>query len=667
MTEWLSFRLREEFIDNYRGTEPEWGFPMGAGNHLGHHAWLTKYSRVKPEGGRERFWEGLRRVIEGAFSIQKDYALHQGLPWNDEMARGSAEEAYDRAFRGLWSPPGRSLWAMGTEMVNGKRDGSPLYNCSFISTGDETGNPALPFMRVMEQSMFGIGVGFDTTAAGKITLQDPKGSYPHPVGDSREGWCQSFGSLLNAFFLGRKMPAFDYSLIRPRGAPIKGFGGMAPGPDPLRHLHEQTTTLLSGRAGQALTSTDVVDLLNLAGKAVVSGNVRRSAEIALGDAGDEDFLRLKDWNVNPVRNGPDGWGHLSNNSVIAQVGGDYSHLANQIALNGEPGLVWLDVAQNYGRLADPADGKEYRTKGLNPCGEIPLESHELCNLVETFPSRHENLSDFLRTLKLAFLFSKSVTLLPVRWGRTNEVIMRNRRIGVSITGVAQFAEKNGWAELKRWMDAGYKEVRRYDHIYSEWLGVRESIRVTTVKPSGTVSLLHGTTPGVHWPRESGWYVRTVREMRGSSFADAMEKAGYPVEPSVSDPASTVVITLPVEGPEMRSEREVSIWEKTHLAAQAQQWWSDNAVSCTVTFSPEEAKEIPAVLRAFDGRLKSISFLPMAEGTYQQAPYQRVTRETWEQLRSQVRPIDWDALYANEALPEPEGELFCSTDVCEIPR
>jgi ribonucleoside-triphosphate reductase len=246
------------------------------------------------------------------------------------------------------------------------------------------------------------------------------------------------------------------------------------------------------------------------------------------------------------------------------------------------------------------------------------------------------------------------------------VMTRNRRIGLSMTGIAQFAEEHGWHELKRWQDAGYKEIRKWDEIYSSWLGVRESIRVTTVKPSGTVSLLHGVTPGVHWPRERGFYVRTLRELRGSPIAEAMRVAGYPVEPSYSDPETTVVISMPVEGPDIRAEYEVSIWEKVSLAAQCQRWWSDNAVSVTITFREDEGDQIPAVLRAFDGSLKSISFLPMAENVYRQAPYQRVSREKWDEMRSQVKPVDWDKLYSSADLPEAEGESFCSTDVCELP-
>ncbi len=667
MPDFLSFHLTDSFLGNYKNKPVKWGFNAGAGNSLGEYAWLTKYSRRKPDGTKERFWEGLARVINGMYSIQKSYALSQKLPWDEDQAQRSAEEAYERAFAGKWSPPGRGFWMMGTEIVNGKQDSSALQSCAFISTVNLADDPIKPFTRLMDMSMLGVGIGFDTKGAGKVTLHRPSGVYPHQVADSREGFVDSLGCLLRAFFTGARLPNFDYSRIRPAGSPIRTFGGTASGPDPLRKLHRQVTRLFDGREGQVITSSDIVDVMNMAGKCVVSANVRSSAEIALGDPDDEEFLSLKDWNLHPERMGADGWGHLSNNSIIATSGNDYSRIAEQIALNGEPGIFWLDVAQNYGRLADPADRKEYRTMGSNPCSEQPLEPYELCTLVETFPTNCDDISDYLRTLKFAYLYGKTVTLLMTRWPETNEVMIRNRRIGTSMTGIAQFVEERGWYELRRWQERGYQEIRRWDGVYSEWLGVRESIRVTTVKPSGTVSLLHGVTPGAHWPRERGFYVRTVRETKYSPIVKAMRDAGYPVESSVADPDTTVVITLPVEGPDIRSERDVSIWEKISLAATCQRVWSDNSVSVTVTFSENEKDQIAAVLRAYDGQLKSVSFLPMAEGTYAQAPYQRVSREKWDELRASVQPINWDGLYDGGMNFEPEGESYCSTDVCEIPR
>lgn len=665
--DYLSFQLDLTFLREYRYKEPKWGFHAGAGNSLGEYSWISKYARRKDDGTRERFWEGLARVINGMYSIQKDYCTGHRLPWDEAMAQRSAQEAYERAFAGKWSPPGRGLWMMGTEIVNKRRDSSALQNCAFISTEPFHGDAILPYARLMDMSMMGVGVGFDTKGAGKVELHDPGQPFPHVIADSREGWVNSVAALLRAFFQGARIPRFDYSQVRPAGSPIRGFGGVAAGPGPLRKGHETLVRLLSNRKGEVLTATDVVDICNVIGKLVVSGNVRRSAQIALGNPYDNDFLKLKDWEENPERMGADGWGHLSNNSVVAYSGDDLSHLAEQIVVNGEPGITWLDTAQKYGRLADGETHRDHLVAGVNPCGEQFLENFELCTLVETFPSNCTDMTDFLRTLKFAYLYGKTVTLLPTKWPEANAVMLRNRRIGLSMTGLAQFAETEGTHELARWQDTGYHVIRQWDKTYSEWLGVRESVKVTTVKPSGTVSLIWGVPPGVHWPKERGFYVRTVREAKGGPIARAFEVAGYIVEDSISDPDTTSVIFLPVEGPDIRPEREVSLWEKVSLAASCQRWWSDNAVSVTATFREDEADQVPAVLRAFDGQLKSLSFLPDAPGTYAQMPYQRVSKVQWELMRAGIKPVDWDALYKDEELPEAEGEAYCTTDACEITR
>lgn len=668
----LSFRMRDDFFDAYREAQPDWGFPMGGSNYLGEYAFITKYSRLKADETKERFWETCRRVIEGMFSIQKDHALRNRLPWDEHKAHRSAQEAYARLFVGKWSPPGRGFWMMGTSFVNGRNDSSALQNCAFISTANlpEISTPAQPFTRLMGMSMLGIGVGFDVRGADKVEIHDPGQSHStYVIEDSREGWCKSVGRLLDSYLQpNRRLPAFDYSHIRRAGSPIKGFGGTSAGPKPLRKLHSAIQRLLRNRAGQRLSSTDIVDIMNMIGKCVVAANVRSSAEIALGFADDEAFLDLKDWEKNPERMGKDGWGYTSNNSVIARTGDNLGHLSERMALNGEPGVLWIDVVRNHGRLADGINTKDRRAAGSNPCGEQPLEHNELCTLVETYPTRADNLDDYLRTLKFAYLYGKSVTLLLTQWPETNEVMIRNRRIGTSMTGIAQFADEHGWPELKRWQDSGYRVIREWDEVYSEWLGVRESVRVTTVKPSGTVSLMFGVTPGVHWPKESGQYVRTVREHAGSPIVEMMRQAGYPVEPSVSNPETTMVISLPVIGPKMRAEHDVSVWEKASLAAFCQHWWSDNSVSVTLTFDAETEKDqIAPILSAFDGRLKSASFLSTTEGVYAQAPYQKVDERTWASMYRNIQPVDWTSLYDGGKLADAEGELYCTTDACEIRR
>jgi len=404
--------------------------------------------------------------------------------------------------------------------------------------------------------------------------------------------------------------------------------------------------------------------MNLIGKCVVAGNVRRSSEIAIGDANDQDFLTLKDFRLNPERMGPDGWGNLSNNSVQAHVGGDYSNLVEGIALNGEPGLFYLDLAQAYGRMGDPPNHLDWRAAGTNPCGEQTLESYECCTLVETFPSRHQTLADWRRSLKYAYLYAKAVTLLPTHWPETNEVMRRNRRIGCSVSGMAMAAERWGWPAVREWLRAGYDEVQDRDRTYSDWLGERPSIKTTSVKPSGTVSLLAGVTPGVHWPVADN-YIRRMRLAASDLLVQTVAAAGYDVEPDVMDPRS-VVVSLPVVGPQMRTEREVSVWEKAALASMHQREWADNQVSVTLSFKPEEADQIDPLLRSYDGQLKSVSMLPLGEvGAYAQMPYERANLEEIQSLQERMHLLKWDTLY-DGASSDATPETGCSNDTCDLP-
>lgn len=666
MQDHLSFHLSDEFVNSFTDRNVNWGFPIGGGNSLGELTYITKYSRVKDDGTKERWHETCRRVIEGMYSILKDHCQHQNTPWNSNKAQRSAEDAYERLFDFKWTPPGRGLWMMGTEFVS-EHGSAALQNCAFVST-EHLGvrNPTQPFVRLMEMSMLGIGVGFDTRGAGKLKLHDPSHfGQTYTIEDSREGWCESTRIVLESYLLANHpIITMDYSLIRDAGEAIRGFGGKAAGPGPLIKLHDSLRALLGGREGQLLTSTDIVDIQNMVGKCVVAGNVRRSAEIAFGEADDKAFLDLKSWVANPERMGADGWGHLSNNSVFAAVGGDYEYLVDRISESGEPGLNYLDLSRAYGRLIDPPNGKDYRAMGANPCAEQTLEDNECCTLVETFPIHHESLADFKRTIKYAYLYAKSVTLLPTHWPETNEVMTRNRRIGTSMSGIVQFAERYGWTDLRTWCNEAYAEVTRRDVQYSEWLGVRESIKTTSVKPSGTVSLLAGVTPGVHWPVANDNYIRRQRFRTNDAVLLVLQEAGYYNEPDVMDPEHTVVVEFPTSGPSVRSERQVPLWEKVQLAILMQRYWADNQVSATFTFKPEEKDQIGAMIRAFSGQLKSLSFLPIQDGTgYKQLPYEHIEQGMFDVMRATVKPINWDTLY-NDGV-DPEGERYCSNDTCEI--
>jgi ribonucleoside-triphosphate reductase len=668
----FSFRLADEFVTGYKDKKPPFGYADVAGNSVGEITFLRTYSRLKEDGTKETWVDVCERVINGMYSLQKDHAKQNRLPWSDAKAAASAKEAFDRLFNLKWTPPGRGLWVMGTEIVNEQKNSAALQNCAFVSTNEMTkNNPAKPFGFLMEASMLGVGVGFDDKGADKgFEIYEPKSVSEYVIPDTREGWAESTMALINSFLKpDQAMLEFNYEEVRPYGAPIKTFGGTASGPEPLIKLHTAIRNLFIGRKGQPVTRKDIADIGNLIGVCVVSGNVRRSAELLIGRIDDQEFLNLKNAEVFPERNSYDpenpGWAWMSNNSVEVGVGTDFSPIVDGIVRNGEPGVIWMDVSRKYGRLADAPNNKDRRVVGYNPCAEQSLESFEMCTLVETYLNRHESLDDFKRTLKFAYLYAKTVTLLPTHWEETNAIMQRNRRIGTSVSGVANFADNKGHHVLRQWMDEGYAVVKEYDRTYSEWLGIRESIKMTTVKPSGTVSILAGESPGVHWTAGGKFFNRAIRFSNSDPMLPLFKMANYRVEPASESPDTTSVVFFPIKSDAKRSEKEVSIYEKMALAATAQRYWSDNSVSVTVTFDTEkESDSVGTVLHMYDGQLKTVSFLPMGNHVYPQMPYTQITEEEYEAYAMQLFPIDFKGVYQGMAA-DAVGEAYCTTDACEI--
>ena len=678
----FSFRLNEDYINTYRDKPVPWGYQDAGGNSLGEITFLRTYSRKKEDGTKETWVDVCERVINGMYSIQKDHCKANRLPWNGQKAQASAKEAFDRLFNLKWTPPGRGLWVMGTPLVNEQKNSAALQNCAFVSTNSMTkDDPSKPFAFLMEASMLGVGVGFDNKGGNKsFEIYQPSNimapsahRVDHVIPDTREGWVDSVSMLINTYLKpGQMALTFDYSEIRPLGAPIATFGGTASGPAPLERLHNYIRKLFEGRAGENLTKVDIADIGNLIGVCVVSGNVRRSAELLMGQVTDSEFLNLKNPKVFPERNSYSkknpGWGWMSNNSVEVQVGQEFpDEVIEGIARNGEPGVIWMDVTREYGRLVDEANDKDWRSDGYNPCAEQSLESFEMCTLVETYLNRHDSLDDYLRTIKFAYLYAKTVTLLPTHWEETNAIMQRNRRIGTSMSGIANFSDIHGMHTLRTWMDEAYNTVQNYDNDYSEWLGIRESIKTTTVKPSGTVSILAGESPGVHWTPGGSYFLRAIRFANDDPMLPLFKFSGYTVEPASESPETTSVVFFPIKSLAKRSEKDVSIYEKVGLAATAQRYWSDNSVSVTVSFDANtEKKDVGTVLHMFDGQLKTVSFLPMGNETYPQMPYSQITQEEYEAYTMKLFNINFVGVYEGNAA-DAIGEKFCTTDYCEIPK
>lgn len=641
-----SFNLPDTFIKNYQGKQPNFG-PLGL------FTFKRTYARnVEGENRTEEYWETVRRVVEGTFSIQKNHCKRNHLPWDERKAQRTAKRMFELIWDFKFLPPGRGLWAMGTKYVE-QRGGAALNNCAFVSTIDLDKDAVKPFMFLMDMSMVGVGVGFDTTGADKCEVVRPVGTTEVVVDDSREGWVDALRIMLEAFTKGGPLPSYDVTLVRIAGEPIKGFGGTASGPEPLLEMLNDIRAIFEARMGDKLSSTDIVDIGNLIGRCVVAGNVRRSAEIVFGNPDDTEFSLLKQDKDKLIHHR---W--ASNNSIFAQIGMEYDWHAKQTAVNGEPGFMWLDNARAFGRMKDPADWKDKDAVGGNPCLEQTLHNYELCTLVETFPSRHENLEEYLETLKIAYLYAKTVTLVPTHWQETNAVMCKNRRIGLSQSGIIKAFGRHGRREMLHWCDKGYEFINGLDIQYSNWLGVPRSIKKTSVKPSGTISLLPGEPPGIHYPHAE-YYIRRIRVGKHSPLWVAAEKAGYHVEPAVGQEESTMVVSFPVkEEFFVRAKDDVSIWEQVANAVAYQRFWADNQVSITVTFSQDERDDIKHTLELYEDALKGISFLPLAEHGYLQAPYETITKEQYLEMSKNLQPIGLSTI--SEQVMAPKG---CDGETC----
>jgi adenosylcobalamin-dependent ribonucleoside-triphosphate reductase len=652
------FVLSDNFITKYKRKKPPFGF-----NGLGELVYMRTYSRIKENGKNERWWETVQRVVEGTYSMQKNWIDSHQLGWNPWQAQASAQEMYDRIFNMKFLPPGRGLWAMGTAITEERGLYAALNNCAFVSTKTIKDDYSKPFCFLMDASMLGVGVGFDTKGAGEIIVKGinrDRTEEIYMIPDTREGWVESLRLLLESYFHGLPHIEFDYNQIRPAGAVIKGFGGVSSGHEPLKEVHDEIRNVLDDNSGEPITVTTIVDIMNLIGKCVVAGNVRRTAEIVFGDSHDEEYLDLKNYEVNPHR---EQYGWTSNNSIFAELGMDYSDVCKRIVDNGEPGFAWLDNMRKFSRMQNGGDNKDHRVAGGNPCLEQSLESYELCCLVETFPTNHDSLEDYQRTLKYAYLYAKTVTLGRTHWPETNRVMLRNRRIGCSVSGVAQFITKNGMEELRTWLEKGYDTIQDWDKQYSDWFAVPKSIKTTSVKPSGTVSLLVGATPGMHYP-ESRFYIRRMRLSKHSELIEPLKRANYTLEPAFGSEDSTMVVEVPVDvGEGIRTAAELSIWEQFSLAAFLQRHWADNQVSCTATFDPETEKDqLPHVLNYFQYRLKGISLLPRHPlGAYKQMPYEAIDEKEYNKQVKKLGRLSFVGVEGEEA----EIDKFCNNDVCEI--
>lgn len=579
----------------------------------------------------------MTRVMRGVQRVHKE----KGWDIDDVTYKNMADHMFHMKFL----PPGRGLWAMGSVFAH-ERSGAAVNNCGYITVKSSD-----DFAWAMEMLMLGVGIGFGVDG-WRPHVAEPVGTHTFIVPDSREGWAKLVKDLIDSYLYSRSKPLPDYRVLRPEGADIKGFGGKSSGYKALDVLYTDIDKLLWSKRNQRLTSADISDICNFIGKCVVAGNVRRSAEILIGSPYDQEFLQLKDPSVSQEQMMSHRW--ASNNSIRCEGVSDFSPYVDIIKKGGDLGFVNI---QNHrerslgpGMYPLPPDAK---VEGCNPCAEQMLESRELCCLVETFPSKCESFMEFKAVLKSAYIYGKTAVQLMTHDNQTNAIITRNQRLGIGVSGYYNMTQTQ-----RKWLAKGYKTLRMFDAFFSEEWGVRQSVRLTTVKPSGSVSLVADVASGAH-PPHSQFYIRRMVFAKNNPLLRTLKKFGYRAEQSVYSEDS-MCVEFPVHVQASKYRDDVNFQEHIDVVQRLQEEWSDNAVSVTVSFKPEDIPKLPeAIRKAMNvNRLKTLSLLPEAHG-FQQAPFESITKEVYDDMCTGLQRLD--SLTAQH----DSDDVYCSGDKCEI--
>lgn len=583
-----------------------------------------------PNSKTEEFWQIVKRELDAS-----DKQLKVGFTEEEKIE-------YAKMRLGLkFSVAGRFMWQLGTKTVD-KLGLNSLQNCAGIVVD----SPIEPFTWTMGLLMVGSGVGYNIQKENVYQLPKLKkkikiervdnASADFIVPDTREGWVKLLGKTLKAHFYSGEGFTYSAQLIRSKGAPIKGFGGTASGPEDLCWGIEEIHKILNSRANKKLRPIDCLDIMNIIGAVVVAGNVRRSAQIAIGDYDDVEFLRAKRWDLGSIPN----WRAMSNNSVVSPE--DFSLLPDEYWATyeqGEPyGLINLKLSREIGRTGE-TQYPDSQVVVFNPCAEQSLENGETCCLGEVYLPMIESYEELLKALEFSYRMNKHSLWLHSSFKNTEEVVHRNMRMGIGVTGVLQASE-----EQKSWLDDAYKWLRNFDKEYSKKNGFPTSIKLTTCKPSGTLSLLPGVTPGIHPSPAGPYYIRRIRISSESPLIDVCRSHGYQIEPQInfdgSVDKSTMVVSFPCRVPEGTPVAKDFSWkDQLDNVRWLQKVWSDNSVSCTVYYKKEDLPEIKEYLAKYmPNEIKTVSFLLYSGHGFKQAPYETISEDEYLDMVYGTSPI-----------------------------
>ena len=615
--------------------------------------YARRLNEADPKSKTEEFTDTVERVIKAA---------------NDQLGCNFNADEQERLRKYLMelkgTVAGRFLWQMGTDTV-GRLGLASLQNCAFTVIDQ----PVRPFTWAMDLLMLGSGVGYNIQRqyVDKLPPVNPNFSAPTRVTtadadfivpDSREGWVKLLGKTLKAAFLADTKPTFTYStiLVRGRGAPIKGFGGTASGPEDLCDGIAKISNILEKRAGKKLRPIDCLDIMNIIGSIVVAGNVRRSAQIAIGDPDDVEYLLAKRWDMGNIPS----WRAMSNNSVVCHDIKDlHEYFWDGYEGKGEPyGLINLKLSRKIGRLGE-TDYPDPDVMGYNPCAEQSLAAYETCCLAEVYLPNIESKDQLLDVCQLLYRINKHSLALPCHLKETEDIVHKNMRMGIGVTGVLQATD-----EQRSWLSDTYRRLREFDFKYSHAHGFPESVKLTTVKPSGTLSLLPGVTSGCH-PAYSQYMIRRIRIAADHPLVQVCREHGYPVEYQRnfdgSEDHSTMVVSFPFAYPEgTKIAAEMTAIDQLEVVKWLQANWSDNSVSCTVYYRKEELPEIKKYLaKNYKNNHKSLSFLLHNEHGFHQAPLEEITKEAYDALVASTQLIT----HVDEA--SFDGGDECASGACPV--
>jgi ribonucleoside-triphosphate reductase len=623
---------------------------------------LSRYARWNEEKGRRETWE---ETVDRYFNFFVAHIQHLD-PETAHVTCRMRDQLEEAVLNLDIMPSMRALMSAGKAL---ERDHVAGFNCAYLAVDSPRA-----FDETLYILMCGTGVGFSVERQYVNKLPDlPEELFDTDtiikVADSKIGWAKSYKELLSLLYSGQ-IPQWDVSNVRPHGARLKTFGGRASGPAPLEDLFRFTINIFKdaiAKGHRKLVSIDCHDLMCKVAEVVVVGGVRRSALLSLSNLSDERMRNAKSgawWEDNQQR-------ALSNNSVAytdtVEMGAFMKEwLSLYESKSGERGIFNRQASEK--QAAKNGRREPYSDFGTNPCSEIILRNKQFCNLTEVVIRAEDTLEDIRRKTRLATIlgtFQATLTNFRYLSKAWHNNTAEEALLGVSFTGILDNKKMvDGSIDLEQLKRIAVEENKKW----AKKLGINQSVAITCVKPSGTVSQLVDSASGIH-TRHSPYYLRTIRADKKDPLAQLMVDQGVYHEDDITKPDHTYVFYFPIKAPKNAVTREnLTALEHLKLWKHYQDNWCEHKPSVTVSVREKEWLEVGAwVYKNFDD-VSGISFLPYVDHSYQQAPYQEITSEEYKEwLKKTTTSIDWSLLpqYEKEDMTENTKELACFASTCEI--